>query len=153
MEETRKREDDNGKATAAEDDMMTWMIGGEGEEFIAEDLMKLLEDDGGGGGGGDPSRDCPLRFIEDPYATSVIFQSATSPGYITINGNEESCGSSFSDSDASVMASVDARGLIGAWGSHEVEARGGSSRTNAFDDDDDDSLVRFIGEEDEDDCV
>ncbi|CDP03162.1 unnamed protein product [Coffea canephora] len=93
-----------------------------------------------------------VRFIEDPYMTPVIFQSSSA--YVTINGNEESCGSSYSDSDSTVMASVDmgsfrvalrklARELNvdetdsrGAWGSdaaaeeeeEEVIARGGGWR-------------------------
>lgn len=57
-----------------------------------------------------------VRFIEDPYSSLVIFQSSSA--YVTINGNEESCGSSFSDSDSSLMASIDvggARRSGGAW--------------------------------------
>ncbi|XP_010539132.1 PREDICTED: uncharacterized protein LOC104813262 [Tarenaya hassleriana] len=170
MEETRKREGGGGEdatpkkvRTEAEDDVMA----GDGEQFTAEELMKLLEEDDGGIDPSPPEMEDSaawsggfrVRFIEDPYATSVVFQSATSPGHITINGNEESCGSSFSDSDASVMASVDARGLIGstcyfsdpggAWGSSEAEVRRCTSSTDAFDDGD--LLARFLGEDD--DCV
>lgn len=36
-----------------------------------------------------------VRFISDPYSSLLVFQSSSS--YITINGNEETCGSSFSD--------------------------------------------------------
>ncbi|KAL3532615.1 hypothetical protein ACH5RR_006136 [Cinchona calisaya] len=81
-----------------------------------------------------------VKFIEDPYTSPVIVQSSSA--YVTINGNEEMCGSSFSDSDSSVMASVymgsfRQHGMVrmlnnvadggGAWGSDagEEEARGG----------------------------
>ncbi|XP_009757990.1 uncharacterized protein LOC107794942 [Nicotiana tabacum] len=74
-----------------------------------------------------------VRFIENPYIPPVIVQSSS--GYITINGNEESCGSSFSDLDSSAMASVDRGSLNGilfeaikgkgvAWGSDADEAGG-----------------------------
>ncbi|XP_039036551.1 uncharacterized protein LOC120173441 [Hibiscus syriacus] len=51
-----------------------------------------------------------VRFSENPYSSALVFQSSSS--YVTINGNEESCGSSFSDSESSVMASVDMRGIV-----------------------------------------
>ncbi|KAL4318567.1 hypothetical protein GQ457_18G001350 [Hibiscus cannabinus] len=51
-----------------------------------------------------------VRFSDNPYSSALVFQSSSS--YITINGNEESCGSSFSDSESSVMASVDMRGIV-----------------------------------------
>ncbi|CAA0814268.1 Unknown protein [Striga hermonthica] len=58
-----------------------------------------------------------LRFADDPYSMPVVVQSSSA--YVTINGNEESCGSSFSDSYSSVMASVDVGGgggmRGGAW--------------------------------------
>ena len=57
-----------------------------------------------------------VRFIEDPYTSPSIFQTTPS-SYVTINGNEESCGSSFSDWDSSVMASVDTSGAIFGFGS------------------------------------
>ncbi|KAL3535617.1 hypothetical protein ACH5RR_004078 [Cinchona calisaya] len=53
-----------------------------------------------------------VKFIEDPYMAPVIFQSSSA--YVTINVNEESCGSSFSDSDSTVMASVDMGSVRGA---------------------------------------
>lgn len=46
-----------------------------------------------------------VKFINDPYSSLLIFQSSSS--YVTINGNEESCGSSFSDFGTSLMASID----------------------------------------------
>ncbi|XP_057537556.1 uncharacterized protein LOC130815191 [Amaranthus tricolor] len=50
-----------------------------------------------------------IRFVSYPYSAPSPFESCTS--YITINGNEDTCGSSFSDSDSSVMASVDTSGV------------------------------------------
>ncbi|KAM7256431.1 hypothetical protein ACFE04_012172 [Oxalis oulophora] len=69
-----------------------------------------------------------MRFIDDPYSFSMIFQSSS--GYVTINGNEESCGSSFSESYSSLMANLHMPNLVvmslfgaGAWDSlaHEEE--------------------------------
>nr|GMD55792.1 Protein SON like [Ipomoea batatas] len=74
-----------------------------------------------------------VKFIHDPYSPTVIFKSSA---YVTINGNEESCGSSFSDQESSVMASIDMGGVTGAfegwarkdngcaWGPDADEARG-----------------------------
>ncbi|KAE8705886.1 Polyamine oxidase 5 [Hibiscus syriacus] len=53
-----------------------------------------------------------VKFSDNPYSSALIFQSSSS--YITINGNEESCGSSFSESESSVMASVDMGGISNA---------------------------------------
>ncbi|XP_062020667.1 uncharacterized protein LOC133737050 [Rosa rugosa] len=50
-----------------------------------------------------------LTFSEHPSRSPKLFQTM-STSYITINGNEESCGSSFSDAESSVMASVDRTG-------------------------------------------
>ncbi|XP_028774185.1 uncharacterized protein LOC114731210 [Neltuma alba] len=90
---------------------------------VAEDVLAwlLMDDDGSGGelmnlleqvedAVAEPeSAVGRVRFIDDPYSSLLVFQSSSS--YITINGNEESCGSSFSDSGTSVMASVDTNGL------------------------------------------
>ncbi|KAI4335299.1 hypothetical protein L6164_013960 [Bauhinia variegata] len=85
-----------------EDDVLAWLLM-EGNDSDGE-LLNLLE----------PVKDTArgtvkVRFIENPYSSLLVFQSSSS--YITINGNEESCGSSFSDSDTSMMASVDTSGL------------------------------------------
>ncbi|KAL6558573.1 hypothetical protein OROMI_018923 [Orobanche minor] len=72
------------------------------DDETAMELSKLL----------DLSEKAPpvkVRFTDDPYSSPVIFQS--SAAYVTINGNEESCGSSFSDSESSVMASIDVGGV------------------------------------------
>ncbi|XP_047324726.1 uncharacterized protein LOC124928236 [Impatiens glandulifera] len=76
--------------------MAAWM---EVDEESTNELSKLLETESVSA--------VRVRFIENPYSAPLIFESSTS--YITINGNEEYCGSSFSDSDASVMASIDIR--------------------------------------------
>lgn len=86
-----------------EEDMLAWLT--LDEETVME-LSNLLE----------PSQDAwssalercnfKVKFIDNPYTSPpVIVQTSTA--YVTINGNEESCGSSFSDSESSVMASVD----------------------------------------------
>uniref|UniRef100_A0A803MDG7 Uncharacterized protein n=1 Tax=Chenopodium quinoa TaxID=63459 RepID=A0A803MDG7_CHEQI len=51
-----------------------------------------------------------VRFVSYPYLPLSPFESSSS--YITINGNEETCGSSFSDADSSLMASVDTCGRV-----------------------------------------
>nr|GFA36051.1 hypothetical protein [Tanacetum cinerariifolium] len=59
-----------------------------------------------------------VKIVNDyPYWLPLKFQ--TSSAYVTINGNEELCGSSFSDSDTSYMA-----GISGAWIGLADEARG-----------------------------
>ncbi|KAG6431698.1 hypothetical protein SASPL_109780 [Salvia splendens] len=66
----------------------------------------------------------PVRFIDDPYSSPVVVQSSSA--YVTINCNEESCGSSFSFSDSSVMASVDvgrAATAASAWTLADAEER------------------------------
>lgn len=89
------------------EDMMAWLT--LDDETVTE-LSDLLDSSG-------PGTEQPfnfkVKFIDDPYSSPVIFQSSSA--YVTINGNEESCGSSFSDLDSSVMASVDmgsVRGLV-----------------------------------------
>lgn len=93
--------------TAAEDtdgaseDILPWLSV---DVDTLSQLMELLDDadDALKGSVNTPTK--KVRFIDDPYSSPSIFQSSSS--YVTINGNEESCGSSFSDSDSSVMASV-----------------------------------------------
>ncbi|KAI4344512.1 hypothetical protein L6164_011729 [Bauhinia variegata] len=85
-----------------DDDVLAWLLM-EGNESDCEllNLPEPVKDTGKG--------TVKVRFIENPYSSLLVFQSSLS--YITINGNEESCGSSFSDSDTSMMASVDTSGL------------------------------------------
>ncbi|CAH2069695.1 unnamed protein product [Thlaspi arvense] len=158
MEGASKKEDVNGEATAAKDvtTTPTMLVAGEDDhdEYTPDEIMKLVESSSpttkieGANFSGESS--FRVRFIDDPYAIPVVVQSSS--GYITINVNEESCGPSFSDSNASAMASVDASGLFGccfdingekggAWSTSEV----GASECEW----DDDLLARFLGE----DCV
>ncbi|GAU34774.1 hypothetical protein TSUD_205780 [Trifolium subterraneum] len=65
------------------------------EEDDDDELFNLLQEDW----------EAAVTFINDPYSSLLVFQSSSS--YITINGNEESCGSSFSDFGTSLMASID----------------------------------------------
>ncbi|KAK1365285.1 TBP-associated factor II 15 [Heracleum sosnowskyi] len=109
-----REEDDDG-------DLFAWLT--MDDETVTE-LSKLLDDEFM------TSPPFKVKFACDPFCSPEIFQSSAS--YITINGNnDESCGSSFSESDSSLMASVDlgccrfgARGSDGgAWGNVKV-ARG-----------------------------
>lgn len=163
MEEA-KEEDVNGGDTTAKDVTTTILIvGGDGDvndndEYTPDEIMKLVESsspspmtttniEGTHFSVEEPS--FRVRFIDDPYAIPVVVQSYS--GYVTIDVNEESCGPSFSDSDASAMASVDASGLLGgcfgfkggAWSTREE----GASECDC--EWDDDLLARFLGE----DCV
>lgn len=67
------------------------------DEDTVNELMKLLEEE--------IASPTKMRFINDPYSSPSTFQPSFP--FVTINGNEESCGSSFSDFDCSVMASID----------------------------------------------
>ncbi|VFQ87789.1 unnamed protein product [Cuscuta campestris] len=64
-----------------------------------------------------------VRFIDDPYSPPVLFRSTA---YVTIDVNEESCGSSFSDLESSVMASIDTGGGAGGWLRRENRCAWGS---------------------------
>lgn len=155
----RNKVDENGKNTTAKEvtKKTTMLVAGEYDEYTPDEIMSLVESSSptmttteieGTNFSGEGS--FRVRFIDDPYAMPVVVQSSS--GYITINVNEESCGPSFSDSDSSVMASVDASGLFGccfeygnekggAWSTNEVRAS--EYEWN------DDMLARFLGE----DCV
>lgn len=96
----------------------------------------------------------PVRFIDDPYSSPVAIQSSSA--YVTINGNEESCGSSFSFSDSSVMASVDvgrAATAASAWTLDGAEIGEGDVDLGGFFTDDggggidggDAALLEFLG--------
>ncbi|CAK9172325.1 unnamed protein product [Ilex paraguariensis] len=88
-----------------DEDMMAWL---NVDDDTVTELSKFLDSEI------TTSQPFKVKFIEDPYSSALIFQSSSS--YITINGNEESCGSSFSDLDSSVMASIDMSGVKGAFG-------------------------------------
>lgn len=86
-------------------DMMAWL--NLDDETMTE-LSKLLDPETAS-----LQQEVRVRFIDDPYSPPVIFKSSA---YVTINGNEESCGSSFSDQESSVMANIDMGGVTGAVG-------------------------------------
>ena len=125
--EKRKR-DEADLDYVIDDDILAWLSGDdESNATVSDQLMELLdataaEEDSS------PSGAAKVRFIENPYMSQLIFQTTPS-SYVTINGNEESCGSSFSDWDSSVMASVDITGavasmapqMMGPGGFEEVE--------------------------------
>ncbi|WCJ42678.1 hypothetical protein M5689_023472 [Euphorbia peplus] len=108
-EETRKRDGDGDNDSNLDiptsvkrlKNDCTESIGDLDDDIMAE-LMKFLDSDDGASS--------QVKFIEYPYSSSLIFQSSCS--YITINGYEESCGSSYSDRECSVMASVDMCGVM-----------------------------------------
>ncbi|XP_022880463.1 uncharacterized protein LOC111397697 [Olea europaea var. sylvestris] len=118
----RTTEDPDGSVGIQEEDdreMTSWLML---DEDSAMELSKLLD-----------SWDAPpppvkVRFIENPYSSTVIFQSSSA--YVTINGNEETCGSSFSDSDSSVMASIDLGGIRRVVLGEMKEESGGAWPTN-----------------------
>ncbi|KAK3210498.1 hypothetical protein Dsin_015204 [Dipteronia sinensis] len=116
-----------------EDVIMDWLSMDDDDTVGTDDeLMNLLDSTDAS----TVSHFTRVKFIDNPYSSTLVFQSSSS--YVTINGNEESCGSSFSDSDSSVMASVDRGGMVNvagvegwlkelegsAWGSDEIEASG-----------------------------
>ncbi|OMO91655.1 hypothetical protein COLO4_18199 [Corchorus olitorius] len=131
-----RRKKETGTTAEFEDELTAWLSMEESETESVSELLKLLDDDS--------TEAAKVRFSDNPYSSALVFQSSSS--YITINGNEESCGSSFSDSESSVMASVDMGGMLSrnvkvenglegirewleaeegsAWGRNEEEARG-----------------------------
>ncbi|KAF8400995.1 hypothetical protein HHK36_014298 [Tetracentron sinense] len=68
------------------------------EEEMVEEVMKELEEE----------ISCTTN-INNPFSSPTILPSSSS--FVTINGNEESCGPSFSDSASTVMASIDMCGI------------------------------------------
>lgn len=141
-----KRQGGAGAAELSDEDMGWLSVEGSETDSMSE-LLKLLDDSAETTVSASLYTYSPdsygmrVRFSDNPYSSALIFQSSSS--YITINGNEESCGSSFSESESSVMASVDMGGIVrskvkglegirewleaeegGAWGENEEEARG-----------------------------
>lgn len=103
-------QEDDGAAVAA------WLVVDEKTASELSELLDLFEV---------PPSPFRVKFIENPYSSPVVVQSSSA--YVTIDGNEESCGSSFSFSDSSVMVSVDVGGARtasgGAWLFGPAEAR------------------------------
>ncbi|XP_039051006.1 uncharacterized protein LOC120192283 [Hibiscus syriacus] len=91
--------------------------GGECETETMSELLKLVDDSAEVTVSASSCTSSPtsygtrVRFSDNPYSSALIFQSSS---YITINGNEESCGSSFSESESSVMASIEMGGIWSA---------------------------------------
>ncbi|XP_058070870.1 uncharacterized protein LOC131219824 [Magnolia sinica] len=81
--------DESYKRPALSEDEYDHMAGYEIEEDMVEEVMKRLEEEINGPG-----------FV--PYSSC---------SFVTINGNEESCGPSFSDSASTQMASIDMGGI------------------------------------------
>lgn len=150
MEDARTRDGSSATGVLGGDDILAWLSAEDDNDTVSQ-LMELLdgEDDE------DAAEKSSVRFVEDPYASPLVFQSS----YVTINGNEESCGSSFSDSDSSVMVGIGR--LMGggvAWGSSEGAARWSVEATQSqgsvdgsdvfdWDESDDEVLARFLGED------
>ncbi|XP_007012840.2 PREDICTED: uncharacterized protein LOC18588397 [Theobroma cacao] len=156
------------------DDVKAWLSVEDSETDSVSELLKLLDDSPEDTTSASSSTSSPtlfgmrVRFSDNPYSSALIFQSSSS--YITINGNEESCGSSFSESESSVMASVDMGGILnanvkvgsglegirgwveaegggGAWDRSEEEARGWMMDWEW--EWGEKQLVRFLGEEED----
>ncbi|XP_022731986.1 uncharacterized protein LOC111286340 [Durio zibethinus] len=167
-----KRQREEGTAEL-NDDVMAWLSMEGSETDSMSELLKLLDDSAEATTSASSSTSSPssygmrVRFSDNPYSSTLIFQSSSS--YITINGNEESCGSSFSDSESSVMASVDMRGILsanvkvgsdlqgirewleaeegGTWGKSEEEARGWTVDWEWEREWDEEQLASFLGGE------
>lgn len=98
--------EENAAVDQEREDMVAWLS-------LDPDTVAELSDLLDSSGTATPSPGQPVKFVDDPYSSLVIFKSSSA--YVTINGNEESCGSSFSELDSSVMASIDmgsVRGLV-----------------------------------------
>ncbi|KAK4342486.1 hypothetical protein RND71_038302 [Anisodus tanguticus] len=105
MEKVNRKTHDSGEDTAGkrakmqedEGDMMAWLSL---DDDKMTEISNVLDPDTASF-----QQSFRVRFIEDPYTPPMIVQCSSD--YITINGNEESCGSSFSDLESSAMASID----------------------------------------------
>ncbi|GKC09040.1 hypothetical protein Tco_1000650 [Tanacetum coccineum] len=118
----------HGDGEAVTNEMLTWHNNEDEEE-----LSKFLEE-----GEMMTCQKTRVKIINDyPYWLPLKFQ--TSSAYVTINGNEELCGSSFSDSDTSYMA-----GISGAWSALADEARG--EMEVEWGECEDEMLASFLGE-------
>ncbi|KAJ4708644.1 Protein SON like [Melia azedarach] len=100
------------------DDVMTWLS--MDDDDTMSQLLNLLDNTSTTSNVDSDSETLTrVKFIDNPYSSPLIFQSSSS--YVTINGNEESCGSSFSDSESSLMVSVDMGGIVNVGGSGRFE--------------------------------
>lgn len=123
--------------------MIAWLFSIENDDEDAITLSKFLE------ASSEKTIQIPVKIIDDPSWQPMVIQKAVS--YITINGNEELCGSSFSDSDTSYMVGISGGGGFvvgdgGAWDGVAEEARGWSEMEGEGDwYCDDDMLDKFLG--------
>ncbi|WOH11446.1 hypothetical protein DCAR_0830933 [Daucus carota subsp. sativus] len=141
-----KQEEDNG-------DLMAWL---NMDVYTDIELSKLLETEFVA------PPPFKVKFSCTPFSSPEIFQASAS--YIIINSNSgESCGSSFSDADSSVMASIDLGCLCFNMRRSGVVEHGGAcdkvARENVSEGDgqmkggecgfdfDDDMLASFLGED------
>ncbi|KAJ4949969.1 hypothetical protein NE237_026801 [Protea cynaroides] len=69
------------------------------DEATLMEVMKVLEKE----------ISCPANANNSNPSSSVMYSPSSS--FVTINGNEESCGPSFSDSASTLMANVDMGGI------------------------------------------
>ncbi|CAL4978390.1 unnamed protein product [Urochloa decumbens] len=84
---------------------------GDGGVYEKELLGEDGDDDGAGYEGiAEEAVAEVMRWLEAEISSPAAAAApASSPGFVTINGNEESCGPSFSAAASTVMASVDTR--------------------------------------------
>ena len=101
-EEAGARKRKRGAGGEAEGDASGVEDAAEGGAYDKEDL---LVEDGAGEGFAEEAVAEVMRWLE----AEIAGPPPAGPGFVTINGNEESCGPSFSAAASTVMASVDTR--------------------------------------------
>ncbi|KAG2586384.1 E3 ubiquitin-protein ligase TRIM33 [Panicum virgatum] len=101
-EEAGARKRKRGAGGEAEGDASGVEDAAEGGAYDKEDL---LVEDGAGEGIAEEAVAEVMRWLE----AEIAGPPPAGPGFVTINGNEESCGPSFSAAASTVMASVDTR--------------------------------------------
>ncbi|XP_052140419.1 uncharacterized protein LOC127760236 [Oryza glaberrima] len=99
-ERKRKRDGDAVRDDEEEEEEEEGVYEGIAEESVAE-LMRWLEME--------ISDAAPETETKTETESGDDPAGAAAPGFVTINGNEESCGPSFSAAASTVMASVDTR--------------------------------------------
>ena len=99
-EEAGARKRKRGAGGEAEGDASGVEDAAEGGAYDKEDL---LVEDGAGEGIAEEAVAEVMRWLE----AEIAGPPPAGPGFVTINGNEESCGPSFSAAASTVMASVD----------------------------------------------
>jgi len=102
VEDAGARKRKRGAGGEAEGDASGVEDAAEGGAYDKEDL---LVEDGAGEGIAEEAVAEVMRWLE----AEIAGPPPAGPGFVTINGNEESCGPSFSAAASTVMASVDTR--------------------------------------------